>query len=274
MRYFCTLVLFLFLPLTSAAATPIAGCGDVLSEPGQYRLTTDLSCPGSSGFLGAITVFSADVTLNLDGHSITCSSQDGLPNTGITVFPGVTNLTIRNGHISGCDVGVFLAGTEQSQLIDLNVSDNYFDPILGDGGFGIVLSNGTDNKFKGNIANGNEFAGLIVVSGGGNEVVGNVANENGVMPLSAGIGIIVRGNTTNQNEFDGITVLGRVDIGGSIPAGNLIQGNTALGNFDDDLSEHLFDINSIPTDIVDGECKNNWKGNTFVSQEGPTPCIE
>ena len=52
---------------TVQAATFINTCPFVITSPGDYLLSADLICGGGDG----ITITSSDVTLALEGHTIT-----------------------------------------------------------------------------------------------------------------------------------------------------------------------------------------------------------
>jgi parallel beta-helix repeat protein len=65
----------------------------------------------------------------------------------------------------------------------------------------------------------------------------------------------IQGNTVNNNSNEGI----RMDAGST---GNIIEGNTALGNQFD-----LADYNPLP-------CMNTWMNNTFVTVNGASACIQ
>lgn len=73
-----------------------------ISESGYYFLSTDLQAtPGKAG-LAVIYIDASDVVLDLGNRSIVVSSKSTTPNTvGIQLAPGVNNITIMNGTISG-----------------------------------------------------------------------------------------------------------------------------------------------------------------------------
>jgi len=76
------------------AITNIAN-GYTISVPGSYYLTTNLT--GTSGYYG-ITISSGNVTLDLNGFLL-----QGVPGSidGVYVNGSFTNITVRNGSISG-----------------------------------------------------------------------------------------------------------------------------------------------------------------------------
>ena len=275
------------------AANPVTACGVVLSEPGNYGLTGDLlACPGN-----AIVISASNVSLNLKGHSITCGGTDGI---GVLVT-GVSDVQVKNGTITGCNVGVLFSGTTESKITHLTLNGNVFDPVLL-GGFAISLFGASNNKITANHATEN-ITGIRVLRGGGNRISGNVASDNFGSPFSVGMallnsenntvtgnranrnavtgilvgggttGNILRGNVANENGGFGIAMFGRELFGIPLAEGVLIQGNTALGNGAQDLREAMFDPTMNPPDFVVEPCRNTWKSNNFVSQLGPDLCI-
>jgi len=110
----------------SAPAFPIT-----ISQPGSYKLAGSLVVPaGSSG----IVINAANVTLDLDGHSITggnvCSGaynvmtcSGSTSSVGVDVAAAATIVSIRNGQISGFGFGVRVgAGSAVADLRINNIS--------------------------------------------------------------------------------------------------------------------------------------------------------
>src|SRR5712691_10950502 len=50
-----------------ADVTPISSCPYTISQPGQYHITQDLTCPVNGT---AITISANDVELHFDGHTL------------------------------------------------------------------------------------------------------------------------------------------------------------------------------------------------------------
>ncbi len=98
-------------------------------------------------------------------------------------------------------------------------------------------------------------------------------NENPSQINNANFPDSTLGNVADNNENYGIGIFTRTDLGAPTPTGNLIQGNSALGNGRADLLEVLFDPFDIPRESIQ-PCMNTWMGNAFVSQIGPVMCIE
>src|SRR5262249_9722602 len=79
-------------------------CGDTLGPGGIYTLTTDLTCSNPNGF---VLYIAGPVTVNLNGHTLTCMDL----NTLGTSFYG-TAAKVFNGTVSGCNYGVYINGSK------------------------------------------------------------------------------------------------------------------------------------------------------------------
>ena len=286
----------------SHADTLISQCGTIITEPGKYKVSSDLlACVGNPNIYGAITVLeTSDVQIDLNGHEITCAPTDGVIDAGIGVLFS-SEVKVTNGTVSFCDIGLLMFGTTSSMVADLTLRNNVEDPIFG-GGIGIYLESSSKNKLTGNLVSQNA-SGIVLSLSDKNLVSGNTANENiaagfrgntgiGVIgneniirgneaSLNAIVGILVRfpstgnlvqGNNAWSNGVFGIGAGGFADFGDPIAAGNVFKGNTSLGHFWD-LAEHLIDIAN-ESFLPSQACNNTWKGNEFVSTHGPNDCFD
>lgn len=219
-------------------------CGDTISTPDRYFLAA--SCGP-----GEITITASNVTLKLDGHTMTGSGA------GIGVFVDnsagpLSGLKIMGpGTVTNYGVGVSLGisgfGVSGSVVSGLTADDN---------GVGIrgVLSD--DSKVQSNTAD-NNFDGIEVFGGTGDTVNANTTNHNkagsGIFLFHSTTGTKVNGNTADNNQRGIAFQTGST--------GNKINGNTALGN----SSLDLFDGNP-------GCDSNKWRGNDFGTAD-PMSCI-
>lgn len=73
-----------------------------IAEPGSYVLTRDVSATGGE----TLRISSDGVVLDLNGHTLEANSANA-----ITVADGVTEVTIRNGRITGASTGIAYATT-------------------------------------------------------------------------------------------------------------------------------------------------------------------
>ena len=171
-----------------------AGFPVTISEPGSYKLGSDLVVP--DGNTTAILITTSHVTIDLNGFAILgpadcsggfpCSGAGNGSGSGIATGPSVTpqfNITIRNGTIQGMGgVGVGLEG--DSHLVEqLHVRSN------GDNGIDIGAS---------------ADAGLSIVQN-------NMVQRNGRNGIRIGGGT-VRHNVVTTNASNGIATFGTASL--------------------------------------------------------------
>ena len=110
--------------LNQASVTAAGGFPYVISQPGSYKLSGNLTPPNN---VDAVHILSNNVTLDLNG--LTIGSASCVPNTcggnsGYGVLSSFTqayyNITIRNGTISGMGLGIYLTG-DSITLEDLHI---------------------------------------------------------------------------------------------------------------------------------------------------------
>jgi hypothetical protein len=107
--------------IDQAAVKAAGGFPYKITEPGNYRLTSNLVVPANAN---AIMVTASNVVLDLNGFSITCA---GNQLAGITDDPAsstqLRNVQLRHGTITGCGTGIYLLDTLLSDIEDLTVSN-------------------------------------------------------------------------------------------------------------------------------------------------------
>jgi hypothetical protein len=110
--------------------TPISSAPFIITQPGSYYLTTNLTV--SSG--DAIQINANQVTLDLNGFGI-YSTAPVATNTGILLASSRTNITISNGYIVGKvrqTGGVFSGGGFDSGIfciVDINETNTFGLPV-------------------------------------------------------------------------------------------------------------------------------------------------
>jgi hypothetical protein len=120
--------------IDQAAVRAAGGFPYTITKPGSYKLTGNLTVPvGSNG----IVFQASDVSLNLNGFVITCAGGQGTGLLNVEDFT-LTNLTVRNGNVSGCWQGVNFDAVVYATVEALNVS-RY-------GTIGIQVQNGVIRK--------------------------------------------------------------------------------------------------------------------------------
>ena len=201
------------------------GCGDVISEPGNYRLASDQVC------VETLEINSSNVNLNMAGHTLQCDADGwvGFPanadenddltpwRTGIQintpnfefVETSVSGITIRNGTITGCAIGIFMPNVTDSKVTKMNITENNFGEFNeGIYGHAILLVGSDDNKFIGNSLtnNGN---GLVSFGSDGNRYTNNQFDGNthdGFFLGTNSSANTIRRNTMSDNQEVGIWV--------------------------------------------------------------------
>lgn len=214
-----------------------AGYPATISEPGSYRLTGDIGRQGSGNI---IEITSDDVTLDLNGFTVSCqSSPITFCTSGIGIDAnGHANVSIVNGTVRGVADRGILTGSHALKR-DVRVMD------IASGDPGVGIHTGANSMITGNIVTGCQGAGLFAASGSmivsntfssngtGIEVIqaGSIIQGNSVFGntgtgISAGSGsvanVAIVGNTVTGNGFDGIH-------GGELISDNLVRGNGACG---------------------------------------------
>lgn len=110
----------------------------VISESGKYQLCVDIAFDPQAPDTQAILIEADNVSLNLNGNILSQVDQSVAGVNGVVVDPGLTNIKIYNGTISGFSNDAILAGdptlTNQSIINDLKIwditsIDNAYDAI-------------------------------------------------------------------------------------------------------------------------------------------------
>lgn len=168
-----------------ALATHVS-CGDTITS--DTTLDSDLiDCPNNGIIIGA-----ADVTLDLNGHTIDGDGQPFEPcSEGNFCDVGVANdghggVSVINGAVTEFSVGVFIFAANRNRVVSISSSANAF--------FGFVLAESARSAIRNSSGNDNippEGDGLGLFGSHRTRVVGNTFRRNG-------LGIHVSDSTNNQ----------------------------------------------------------------------------
>jgi parallel beta-helix repeat protein len=171
----------------------------VISQPGSYRLTGDITVDENTT---AIRITASNVTVDLNGFAI----------IGPTVCSGVPPITPFECAPTGTGGGVVSDGGDNATVLN--------GTVRGMGGAGVSV--GGQSRVEGvhAISNGGGGIGASFSS----LIAGNVVNSNGASGISLGSGCTVTGNTVNNNGGIGISAQA-----GSTLIGNTVRGNIGLG---------------------------------------------
>jgi hypothetical protein len=182
--------------INQASVSGDTGALHVISAPGSYRLTSDLSVPsGQSG----IRIAASDVTLDLNGFTISSQSAIGLALHGVTA-PALTNVEIRNGTIRDFPTsGVHLPNGLLHRVIDVRV--------IGNGNFGVNII-GTGPSFGGHLVRGCTALANgtgMRVEPQGSLVVDSVARNNTFMGFEFGASTGYARNAASGNPTSDVS---------------------------------------------------------------------
>jgi parallel beta-helix repeat protein len=188
----------------------------VINQAGSYYLTTNLVGVSSKNGIG---IFTNNVTLDLSGFSLlgTASSSDG-----IHINVACTNITVRNGTISGWGPGFAgIEGQGQYCIFErLNISANSFGISCGNGG-----------TIRGCSVNGNQFDGIDVFGSGclieDNDVAGNNIAKSS--PNTC-LGISGSNNRVEGNHVTGNGAGFGIQISAATSTNNIVVKNSVIGN--------------------------------------------
>lgn len=112
------------LPTPSTAPKPITPStigsqGHIINTEGCYQISDSLNYQGPTS---VITIASSNVTLDLNGQTITYSGNPPNAVHGIIIKPGTSNIRIRNGTIMGFPgIGILAPGTSEKPINHLTV---------------------------------------------------------------------------------------------------------------------------------------------------------
>jgi parallel beta-helix repeat protein len=201
----------------------VASCGEIVNE--DVTLTSDLECgPGDGLIVGA-----NDITINLNGYSITSSDETGSEDpsmnydgsSGILV-PNAQNVAISGlGEISGFDRGITFMGSSGGQVADIQLANN---------DIGVLMSGSEGTEVSRNTITNNGIALISDSSNKGviafNQVVANL--EQGMLVLGSDDNVVAANNMFGNGE-NGIYL----DI---MSNGNTIDFNTVFGHEVGDLN--------------------------------------
>jgi hypothetical protein len=201
-----------------------------ISQPGSYRLSSNLTVPDAN--TTAIQVTGDNVTIDLNGFSIlgpvvcvgepvTSCSPNG-PGAGIVTFSRMF-VTVMNGTVRGMGAGIFFQGPAHVEHVK----------AIGNGSFGIIATDTAVVTSSTAIQNGGD--GIVVQ--GSSIVTGSYASGN----LGNGISVqgVASGNVALQNGRVGIIgtgtlsgneVIANQGFGMSVPCPSSIVGNRVFAN--------------------------------------------
>jgi parallel beta-helix repeat protein len=283
----------------SAAPTSVSTC-QTLTSPGAYVLAADIAVVDAS----CIAITGSDVTLDLAGHTISCSGSgfDGscqVPaccSQAIDIGRDLSGVVVKGpGTLSGFDTGVAIQDSD-ALVRGITATGPTCDPascsrpfstgIIVLGRSGVNLSNNDVSNhaiglridsvscpdgeaacvLRGNTVHDNNCQGILLIASSGYTATRNVANSNGAAPCFPRGGItLVFGST--GNTITNNEASNNNGFGIRTGFGNQIGPRTS-GN----VIVNNTAIGNVLADLsqVDGE--NSWNNNNRCnSEEGTVP---
>ena len=211
----------------------IASCGQVVTE--DVTLTSDLNCANGDGLI----VGASDITINMNGYSITSGDAAGAEDPLTTDYDGTSGILVANadnvaiaglGKIDGFTRGVTFLGSSGGSLSDVQLSGN---------DIGAVVASSSGVEISRNTMTNNGIAVVFDSSNGGvtafNQIVANL--REGVLLLGSSDNVVAANNMYG-NGANGIYL-------DPMSRGNNIDYNTVFGHDTSDLNN----ADGMPTNV-------------------------
>lgn len=197
---------------------PIDHVPFTISTPGSYFLIKNVTGPANTTGNG-ITINSSDVTLDLNGFSVTGTSADSSQLHGFGIYVSLNpahNIVVRNGVVRDWNYGVTADGAHQSRIESVRALNNNWDGIRGGPDTTITDSSSASNLEYGIVS----FGGTVQHSEvDGNTKAGIFVTDNSV----------VKDNSVHNGLGDGIDVANNADVEGNSVVANADQGIVSSG---------------------------------------------
>jgi parallel beta-helix repeat protein len=184
-------------------------------------------------------ITASGVTLDLNGFSVV-GPRAG-KGIGIYVDPGLSNVTIRKGSVTGFAVGIYIdADGTKHHLEDVTAAKN--------SEAGIQCAGGANLLIEGCTVRDNAGVGMLLENCSAPHLTHNVAEYNataGIVISSGTTQALVEQNVSRYNHGTGIAAAGGA-------SDNVIRRNTSAGNDSYDMEDDS------------GDCASNtWSRNLF-----------
>jgi len=246
-----------------------------ITQPGFYLVTQDISAP--SNFI--IKIQAHNVTIDLNGFTLSVPQSPG-GNNIIDVAPGFTNITIKNGTITGGTIGIRHESTGPDririQIENVTVQNygyrgiavNYVDRIdlldcniISDSNSGVSVDASTGLILRNTFRCADSFVFMAT------NINGALIKDNQLHGESDGLGL---GITGNANIIEG-NAISRVhgypiSVDGN---NNLILNNTVGGSFLNGINVQK-NSNLISGNVVGGSTSGVAVAGSYNMIEGNT----
>ena len=235
--------------INQAKVTAAGGFPYVISQPGSYRLTSNLT--QTDGNVVVIQINANDVTIDLNGFAIygpnsctyaagsgTSCTQSG---TGHAISGSGWLIVVKNGSISGAGGACIHLSGEGSRVADMSLAQCGFDGIYLAGSSTVQSCRVVQNGGSGIWLEGNAvISDNVVQKNGWFGIIGQAVNNDAQAIISRNVlayngregvewvagpqeGITVSQNTIYKNGGAGI------EVNSGVVIGNLVHWNTGVG---------------------------------------------
>jgi len=204
----------------------ISACGYVATAPGTYELTKSLTASGSGT---CITLRGDNISLYLDGHTITGTATDtcvwvdvanGYQSVNDSVVGGTTAKPTLTATLTNCAIGLYVyytSGTTASHLkIESPTAEGVFEehstgttlsnisvPMQTSAAYGFFLTNGADNVVtKSTVDNNSTAESYLVEYETGDSFTHDSAVDTYSAGGNAGYGFIDEYSSRNTYSYD------------------------------------------------------------------------
>ena len=211
-----------------------------------------------------------------------CRNSEVPQDAGFVALVSCDNITVKNLDLHNNSLGILLANTTNSKILNNTLSSYCW--------FGIILDSSSDNILADNIANSNILYGIILGYCSNNTLTDNIANSNGLDGIHLGYssnntlinnnaslngeyGIHLRessnsnnliNNTLNTNQKHGLYI-------DSFVTGNILNSNTFCSNNQSSGSYYdIYDKDSNSGD--DNTCDTTYNWNDEETTGCTYPC--
>ncbi len=228
-----------------------------ITQPGSYRLSSNLTTAGT----GAIVILAADVTLDLNGFTVSCGGCSGVPGIQGT---GVRTV-IENGNVvgfggpngTGAPYGIYFQsgdsrGPHTARIEHVNADGNTVG-IFASGNVSLSVSNSS--------ASSNSYMGINAGPTGSLTVTNSRVSNNTQFGIAMANGVVT-GSAIVGNGVGGTFLRGGIGVGGNTSAAT-ITNNTIAGN-------QVFGIFALSGSPTVGFGSNTFGGNV-VDVSGAFP---
>ena len=155
-----------------AWAANITRCPTAISQPGQYHVRTDLTCPAGIPPAPAIAIEANDVQLHLNGHTIAGNGAG----VGVLVS-GASRVSVVGGMVTNFAFNVVLVNASDADVVNVDASNSLDPKAFGNA---ITVQDSTNNRIINCTASGANIGILLLVDSDHNTLLANTAHTNAV----------------------------------------------------------------------------------------------